>query len=327
MRYKRIDLSKLAPVMRWADFEDRRPWFDAQNPDVTVTVMLFGKTVKDIKLEAVDRDGNALPLTDIGGAQIRPGRHDYAEAPAHLRRLHRLRITFPPQGGVTLRDGSTGQALLDLAPQVIFPAFLFDLLQELAPEFDANPLENFVETGTLFAHTALHASYWFKNVFTIELSKELHALAQKTLAHRPNTLCLHGNSGTELGPMIPKLKGASLFFLDAHWSGDASVDWESSAWAGYPVDTARIDNDALPEAERQVPLRHELDLIAQHHPAPAAILIDDWGAIGQTDNGFQGEDWRNLDAQAMLSWMDAHPRTRRHYALDARRRVWVLNAA
>jgi len=325
MRYKQIKKTILHSNLRWVHFHERRPWLDTKHPKAIMTLQFFGKGVREIEIGARDREGTDLSCKVFGSGAPVEGRQDYADKPAALRYRIRLRIDFPPEGPVILYDRTTGQPLLELLPQVIFPAFLFDLCQELRCEFSPDPLRNFVETGTLFGHTALHASYWFDTVTTIELSPELHGLARRTLVHRDNVNCIRGNSAQALPDVIAGLHGASVFFLDAHWSGDASVDWENSPWGGYPVDTARIEDSTLNDADQQVPLMDELTTIAERHAAPAVVLIDDWIAVGQSDIGFEGEDWRNLNIKTLTDWIASHPRTRRQFALDGKRYVWVLN--
>ncbi len=327
MRYKQIADKILHPHLKWVHFDGRRPWLDTKHPKIILTLQFFGKGVRDLNIAAHGRDGTALPCRIFGAGEPVAGRQDYEDRPIGLRSRVRLRVDFPAEGPVTLYETDTGTELLSLDPQIVYPAFLFDLVQELHGEFAPDILKNFVETGTLFGHTALHASYWFDTVTTIELASKLHAMARSTLAHRDNITCVRGNSAEALPRVIQKLDGPSVFFLDAHWSGDATVDWGSSPWGGYPVDTAQIEDTDLENADRQVPLMQELKTIATDHAAPAIVLIDDWAAIGQTDNGFKGEDWRNLDRRTLTGWMTEHPRTRRHFPLDAKRYVWVLNAS
>lgn len=324
MQYYALTLGKKAPMVQWAVFAGRRPWLNMENPVSDLTLMLRGEGVGAVRPEATDRTGSSLEVTQLEGAEVPPGRAALKNLPPDQRRLLRLQIPFPGPHPVFLRDGVTGKPLLTLVPEIVHPGFLFSLLGEMRGSFAPEGFANFIETGTLFGHTTLHASYWFGQVHTIELSPELHALATRTLAHRDNIRCHHGNSGAVLPGLIPQLQGPSLFFLDAHWSGDSSVDWQQSAWGGYPVDTARIDDADLSEANRQVPLMQELEEIGTAHTARALVLIDDWEAVGQAGVGFPGEDWRNLDRDRILAWFDAHPRTAFHHQLDDKRYVWGL---
>ena len=251
-----------------------------------------------------------------------------------------MSFEFPGARPVRLIDRRDGTELAVLEPQIVYPEFVFALLQEMqARGFPTagsdggsgggpdSGFTNFIETGTLFGHTTLHASYWFDRVFTIELSQDLHAQAQRHLAHRRNVTCLQGNSGDRLPEVIAQLKGPSMFFLDAHWSGDNSVDWENSKFGGYPVETARLDDPTLSEGERQVPLLHELEAIAADHTDAAMVLIDDWQNPGLKGASFVGEDWSHIDPDRLVAWMAGHARTADHFQASWNRYVWLLNPA
>jgi hypothetical protein len=158
-----------------------------------------------------------------------------------------------------------------------YPGFLFGILQECEARFCPEGFENFIETGTLMAHTTLHASYWLSKVWTIELSPYLRAQAQASLAGRPNVTCLEGNPG------------------------DDSTDWDALRFSSYPVATARIADPELSEVDRQMPLMAELTVLAARHTGKAVVLIDDCGNIGRRNFGFAGEDWGSLDAEAICT--------------------------
>ena len=327
MRYLRVFPVLQSAKARWLHFDKRRAWFDREDPFCVVTLQLVGEGVHDIAFQGADREGAPLHCEAFGQAQVPEGRNAFPRQPDAQKRLVQLRLEMPTRGPLWLLDAVTGETLVILQPKIVYPDFLFELLQDKLAMDSAQVPVNFVETGTLFGHTTLHASYWFDKVVTIELSETLHALAKQSLAHRSNISCLHGNSADRLPEVIAGLQGATLFFLDAHWSGDAKVDWESSPWGGYPVDTARLENTGMGEADRQVPLLQELKVIAGQHPAAAVVLIDDWASVGQSDQGFPGEDWTNMEQTQLLNWLDSHERTLAHYPAEAKRYVWVLKEA
>lgn len=329
MRYyyvlsERENLEHFDLRLQWWHFDKRRPWLDRENPTVDLTLMLLGDNVHEIELEWQDRHGTELPHKCLTNPKTPEGRPAFLGQPVDLRRLERHQLRLEHLGHAELRDRLTGAVFLRLEPEISCPRFLFNLLEELRQEHGIGGFKEFVETGTLFGHTTLHASYWFDRVTTIELSSDLHAEAVKHLAHRPNILCLHGNSADVLPDVIEKLAGPTLFFLDAHWSGDSSVDWENSLFSGYPADTARLDHSGLAEAERQVPLMNELESIAAGHLWPAVVVIDDWGSIGGQDFAFSGEDWSAFDRQKILERISGHDRTLFHFPYDEKRYVWGL---
>lgn len=89
------------------------------------------------------------------------------------------------------------------------------LIEKLVTNFK---IDNFVETGTYYGGTATWASKHFKNVLTIEYSKELYeqAIAKFNIS---NIEFIFGDSRTELSKLIKHLDSPSIFWLDAHWSG------------------------------------------------------------------------------------------------------------
>jgi len=332
MRFYRLNPTRPDVFLRWFVFDRRRAWLDMEDPAPVVTLMLLGPGATEARLELRDREGRSLRCDDLGPAQVPPGQPGFANQPADQRRLLRLRLHFPGAQPVHLMRMPENTLLLTLDPVVSYPAPLFALMRESAARLGLAGFDNFIETGTLFGHTTLHASYWFPRVWTVELSAELHALACKTLAHRPNITCLQGNSGAVLPGLMPTLTGASLFYLDGHWSGDDSVDWGGVNFAGFPMATARRpETDAttgavLTETDRQVPLMDELRAIVAHHRGPAAIVIDDWRLFGRSDAGFAGLDWTGLPQQAVLDVIAAEPRTRFHFQANSNQYLWAIGS-
>ncbi len=325
MRYHALTLADQDGSMRWGQFAGRRPWLDLADPVCDVTLMFIGPDAGGIQPRLDTRSGQEIGF-DEPVAAVPAGRAGFVKKPPGERRLMRLRFRFPGPQPVILRDDRNGRILVALRPRVVFPEFLFSLLEELRTGFCPEGIRHFVESGTLFGHTALYASYWVDQVITIELSRALHAEARDALAHRPNLRCLWGDSAQVLPELVGDLPGPTLFFLDAHWSGDRGVDWDASRWGGYPADTASRQATGLDETSRQVPLRIELETIAARHAGKAAVLIDDWESVGQKGKAFQGEDWSGLDRQGLLDWMTAHPRTRARFPFDRKRHLWLLEA-
>jgi hypothetical protein len=58
----------------------------------------------------------------------------------------------------------------------------------------------------------------FERVYSIELSKELHAKAVARFARAANVELIQGDSGVELGRLAPRIKQPALFWLDGHYS-------------------------------------------------------------------------------------------------------------
>jgi hypothetical protein len=144
-----------------------------------------------------------------------------------------------------------------------------------------------VETGTNLGYSTQIITGLFPRVYTIEIQKELYERAQRSF----DATCILGDSATELPKLIPQLDEPTIFFLDAHWSGDSTTDWLNSHFSGYGVDTG-MGTD-------QVPLLEEISAIVDLFPHRCAVYIDDMDKFDETgqglkDKGFKGEDWSKL---------------------------------
>ena len=91
-----------------------------------------------------------------------------------------------------------------------------DLIKKLTQTYQ---IDNFVETGTFYAETAIWASKYFRKVFTIEYSRDLYEKAINKFNRIDNVEFNWGDSRGELRNIVEKLNGSSVFWLDAHWSG------------------------------------------------------------------------------------------------------------
>jgi hypothetical protein len=91
-----------------------------------------------------------------------------------------------------------------------------ELLLALQRRFD---LQHFIETGTYRGDTAAWAAQHFPQVTTIELSDSYHRAAVARFTGQSKVSPLLGNSAAVLRELTPTLSSASLFWLDAHWSG------------------------------------------------------------------------------------------------------------
>lgn len=163
------------------------------------------------------------------------------------------------------------------------------------------------ETGTFLGKGTRYLAENFSRVVTIELSEELHSEARASFAESANIECLLGNSAEVLARILPSYPAtdAAFFFLDAHWSGDQSVDWANSRWKGYRQNTAHLGASSKPSGPEQCPLLEELTVIAREWKGPAYILIDDTRNIpaegpGKKNFAFVGEDWSHLSRQSVL---------------------------
>jgi len=166
-----------------------------------------------------------------------------------------------------------------------------------------------VETGTFIGSTSFQLAKLFKEVHTIELDQGLFEQASEFLKPTSNVFCYCGDSSHVLkNELIDKLNYKNekvFFFLDAHWSGDDSVDWQKSEFKGVRslargANTAHRGNAINPTPEEQNPLEEEIMHIYNMFKNECIIMVDDWDRIGEDgiglkNNQFEGEDWSHID--------------------------------
>jgi len=114
-----------------------------------------------------------------------------------------------------------------------------------------------IETGTFYGDMVQAMRGSFERVFSIELSPELHKQATRRFAKDDNIEIIQGDSGVELGKLMPRLDQPTLFWLDGHYS------------AGV---TAQGDKDT--------PIYEELTHIFNSQQLGHVILIDDARCFG-----------------------------------------------
>jgi len=153
------------------------------------------------------------------------------------------------------------------------PAVKQQILLGLARRYS---LRLFVETGTSFGDMVRAMIPHFDRIWTIELGDRLYAEAQEKFRDARNVELIHGNSGRELGRLIPKLNAPALFWLDAHYSGGALRGATSA------------------RGEKDTPILEELDHILGAAEPGHVVVVDDARLFG-TDPAYPA-----LDAVAAL---------------------------
>jgi SAM-dependent methyltransferase len=118
-------------------------------------------------------------------------------------------------------------------------------------------VKTLVETGTYLGDMVEAMKKDFKQVYSIELSKDLYEKAKERFDGEGNIELIHGDSATELGVLLDKLDHPALFWLDGHYS------------AGI---TAR--------GEKDTPIYEELEHIFKHKIPGHVVLIDDAREFG-----------------------------------------------
>ena len=163
-----------------------------------------------------------------------------------------------------------------------------------------------VETGTLFGVSARRLSRHFPLVYTIEINRELYEKAAAKFKGNDRIRVLFGDSKLVLRDLLKEIQRPCLFYLDAHFSGDHTINWKESRWRGYRVDTGYAGE--RPVAENQVPLFEEIKAIHDSLKSRCLIYIDDVdhfdeSGAGLRDKNFQGEDWSHLNLNSIKEYV------------------------
>lgn len=88
-------------------------------------------------------------------------------------------------------------------------------IEEFQNKFQTDTL---IETGTYLGDMVEAQRNYFKQIFSIELSKKLFDRANKRFKSFPQIKILQGDSGQVLHNLIPALNKPALFWLDGHYS-------------------------------------------------------------------------------------------------------------
>lgn len=127
-------------------------------------------------------------------------------------------------------------------------------LREIAKRFKIKIL---VEKGTYYGDMIDAMKKHFDIIYSIELSQELHDLAQKRFDGDQKIHLIQGDSGKELGKIMDSLSQPALFWLDGHYSGGETA-----------------------KGELETPIYQELSHILNAKEQKHIILIDDARCFG-----------------------------------------------
>lgn len=183
---------------------------------------------------------------------------------------------------------------------------MIDRIESLCKDYKKK-FNTVIETGTLFGEGTSSLSNFFSNVHTIEIQEELYTNAMNRFSENSSITCHLGDSPIIIKKLSKELdtKDGIVFYLDAHWSGDNSVDWKNSKWKGYNINTGCRNNNPK-DPVNQNPLLEELKIIIDNFPQQLIIYIDDMDKFNyQTGDAivdccFSGENWTHINIQKIF---------------------------
>jgi SAM-dependent methyltransferase len=129
------------------------------------------------------------------------------------------------------------------------PYMKHKLLRKCAREFN---LDILVETGTYLGDTVYAMRRVCRNIFSIELSKELAGKARQRFSRNAGIQILEGDSVVILPQILRSIDTPCLFWLDAHFSEGVTVAGSSP-----------------------MPILEEVKAIIEHPVKGHVILVDD----------------------------------------------------
>lgn len=319
---RQLAFQRIHRSVRWVGLGQRTAWISPSGGSYDGELAFVNPRLKLDGVELFTSDGQSLGAHISPIDELSPPLDRFNVEPAGSKSFFRMQFAIDSVDVITGRSESLGD-LFTLVPTTPSPTFVFDILQTAAVKLPGVRFSTFVETGTLYAHTAYHASKWFDEVISIELDESLHQGAVDL--GLDGVRFVHGDSGDVVPAIVDELTQPAFFFLDAHWSGDPSVEWGSSGFQGFPTATAHLgEANNHPSSEQQVPLDRELSAILESFPHHAIIVIDDWESVGEKDHAFTGEDWTHLAKEDIERQFAVCDRTIATYRHDAKHFVAII---
>ncbi len=147
------------------------------------------------------------------------------------------------------RSGSLVVLRAQSKANVYFHSPVHDLIRSIARE---KGIKVFFETGTYLGNTVFGVKDAFDEVYSVELSRDLAALARERFSGDRHVHIINSDSAAALGDFLRRLDRPAIFWLDAHYSAGITA-----------------------KGKVQTPVRDELRAILSHSVKRHCILIDD----------------------------------------------------
>lgn len=146
-------------------------------------------------------------------------------------------------------------------------------------------LSVFVETGTYLGDMVNAVRKIFTEIYSVELSKELHERALQYFSDDKHITLLQGDSGKLIADLAVKIEKPCLFWLDAHYSGgltaQGDVDTPIMAELQHILrrkysDVILIDDARCFIGQDQYPtVEHVQEYVAKARPEYKVFVKDD----------------------------------------------------
>lgn len=145
-------------------------------------------------------------------------------------------------------------------------------------------IETFVETGTYLGEMVEAQLKNFKQIFSIELGKDLYENAVKKFSNEKHVTIIEGDSGKVLNDIMRAVKTSAIFWLDGHYSEGITAKGEKvcpiyeelGVIFNAPAlkHVLLVDDARLFDGTNDYPSKDELIIFIKKHKPAAEIDID-----------------------------------------------------
>ena len=163
---RQLAFQRIHPSVRWVSLGQRTAWISPFGGSYDGQLAFVHPRLKLHGFDLVASDGQSVEAEITPIEQLDPPLERFNAEPEGSKSFFRVRFDLDSVDVVTGTSDLEGD-LFTLVPTTPCPTFLFDILQTAAARLPNVRFGTFVETGTLYGHTAYHASHWFLSLIHI----------------------------------------------------------------------------------------------------------------------------------------------------------------
>jgi len=167
IEYFTAKLTRHDPLLQWIEFRGGHHWLRRSEKDCEFTVGLASEVYDVFEDGIILRDtvGNQFE-TEITQTLAPEGFSDFGFLPESKKRILNVKVHLGNETldrlplhffSPTLDKKETH--IFTIEPSILYPTFLFDAVQNYG-HLVAKHFVNFVETGSLYGHTTIHAAHY-----------------------------------------------------------------------------------------------------------------------------------------------------------------------